>query len=70
MELSLKSLNEGETHDMNKGNKGKVRCLLDGGQAVCSQSESLNPQGVFMEQIKSQLVTAQRLIVKVQVLEY
>ena len=43
-----------------------VNCLLEGYQTVCSQSDKFESSRVCMEQIKSELIVAQRSVVKLQ----
>ena len=43
-----------------------VNCLFEGYQTVCSQSDKFESSRVFMEQIKSELIAAQRSVVKLQ----
>ena len=70
---SLKTATNCKSHEkvtkeklMRQTKETLVNCLLEGYQTVCSQSDKFESSRVFMEQIKSELIAAQRSVVKLQ----
>ena len=70
---SLKTTTNCKSHEkvtkeklMRQTKETLVNCLLEGYQTVCSQSDKFESSRVFMEQIKSELIAAQRSVVKLQ----
>ena len=51
---------------MKQTKEALVKCLLEGRQIVCSQSDKFESSRVCMEKIKSELTVAQRSVVKLQ----
>ena len=70
---SLKTATNSKSHEkvtkeklLRQTKETLVNCLLEGYQTVCSQIDKFEPLRVCMEQLKSELIAAQRSVVKLQ----